>query len=259
MFEDITSCLMEFGLANKEIVVYLAMLELGPKSVQDIARKAGINRSTTYVMIESLKRRGLVSTFEQKKKTMFVAETPQRLRRMMDEEVVKTRTKRERLDQALPRLLAIFHAIEDKPIVRYVEGEEALMRARQEMVHSREPIWELSAVDEPTVEIAQMGSEARIELSKKVSRSRSLLAIKPGMTPPYFERRGFDVREISYNAYPFSGALVIVGKKVFVFTTKSSGVGVIVESGEIAAIARNLFDAAWKSGKPWTPPAGWGR
>ncbi len=258
MLDDLKSCLIEFGLAGKEVEVYLAMLELGPSSAQDIAKKAGVNRSTTYVMIEGLKRRGLLSTFDKGKKTLFAAETPHRLLTFIEEDLKHVQAKRERLDMALPRLLAIFNAVEDKPRVRYFEGEEALQLTRQEMVASREPIWELDAVDEPTVQIANTGADKRIELSKKVSGARLLFAIKPGMIPAFFDRRGFEVREISYHAHPFSGALVIVGKKLFIFTTKSTGMGVIVESGEIADIARNLFDAAWQGAKAWTPPDGWG-
>jgi sugar-specific transcriptional regulator TrmB len=79
MMDDVKIALAELGLAAKEADTYLAMLELGPASVQDIAKKAGINRTTTYVMIEGLKKHGLVSTFERGKKTLFSAENPEQL------------------------------------------------------------------------------------------------------------------------------------------------------------------------------------
>ena len=63
MIDELKNGLKELGFSEKESEVYLAMLELGPAAVQDIAKKAGVNRSTTYVMIESLKRRGLISTY----------------------------------------------------------------------------------------------------------------------------------------------------------------------------------------------------
>jgi len=53
--------LKHIGLSNNEAKVYLAMLELGPSPVLDIAAKAAINRPTTYVQIELLKKKGLVS------------------------------------------------------------------------------------------------------------------------------------------------------------------------------------------------------
>lgn len=257
MLDDIKSCLAEFGLSPKEIDVYLTMLEFGSASVQDIAKKAGVNRSTTYVMIEGLKRRGMASTFDKGKKTLFSAETPQRLRAFLADDLSELQARQHRLEMTLPRLLAIFHAMEDKPRVRYFEGEDALHLARQEMVEAKEPIWELNAVDEPTVQIAKTGSAKRIELSKKVSDARMIFSVKPGVRPAYFDRRGFEVREIDYQRCPFSGALVVVGRKLFIFTTKSIGMGVIVESGEIADIVRAMYEAAWSCARPWIPPEGW--
>ncbi len=215
MLEDIKACLAEFGLSPKEIGVYLTMLELGSASVQDISKKAGVNRSTTYVMIEGLKRRGMAATFDKGKKTFFSAETPQRLRAFLADDFSGLQARQQRMETVLPRLLAIFHATEDKPRVRYFEGEEALHLARQEMVEEKEPIWELNAVDEPTVQLAKTGSEKRIELSKKVSGARLIFSIKPGIRPAYFDRRGFEVKEIDYQRCPFSGALVVVGRKLF--------------------------------------------
>ena len=44
-------------LSEKEAAVYLAALQLGWVPVQDIAKLSKVNRATTYVMIESLKKR----------------------------------------------------------------------------------------------------------------------------------------------------------------------------------------------------------
>ena len=58
---DLIQELGHLGLSEKEAAVYLASLELGPAPVQDISHKAKVNRATTYVMIESLMGRGLIS------------------------------------------------------------------------------------------------------------------------------------------------------------------------------------------------------
>ena len=100
--KELIERLAEYGLSDKESLVYLAMLELGPASVQDIAKKAGVNRATTYVMIEALKRRGLMATFEKGKKTMFVAESPDVLKKLTDQEKKAIQEKENRLQEALP-------------------------------------------------------------------------------------------------------------------------------------------------------------
>jgi len=78
--------LEKLGLSDKEAAVYLASLELGPSPVQVISRKAEVNRATTYVMIEVLLQKGLMSTFDKGKKTMYTAEKPERLHRIVHHE-----------------------------------------------------------------------------------------------------------------------------------------------------------------------------
>ena len=71
--------LQKIGLSHKEAKVYLANLELGQSSVQNIAKKASVNRATTYVILNSLIEKGLCSTFMQNKKTFYAASDPEQL------------------------------------------------------------------------------------------------------------------------------------------------------------------------------------
>ena len=77
--DELKKELEHLGLSEKESRVYLAALELGPSPVQDISHKAHVNRATTYVMIEALSARGLLSTFQKGKKRFYAAESPDRL------------------------------------------------------------------------------------------------------------------------------------------------------------------------------------
>lgn len=46
--------LEKLGFSPKEADVYLALLELGTAVVSDVAKKANINRSTTYILLDAL-------------------------------------------------------------------------------------------------------------------------------------------------------------------------------------------------------------
>lgn len=258
MLEDIKTGLNELGLSDKEAEVYLAMLELGPSSVQDIAKRAGVNRSTTYVMIEGLKKHGLVSTFEKGKKVVFSAENPEKLMSIVSEHMGLLEAKRDRLSQTLPRLMAIFNAMEDKPRVRFFEGDAGLETIREEIVASKEPIWELYAVDEMLMDLVNVEPERRIERTK-VLHGRSLICIKPGFKVPFFDIKGFEVREVDYNRLPFTGDLAIVGSRVYILSYRTRSLGVIIDSADIAEVMKALFEMAWSCATPWVPPADWGK
>ncbi|MFA6429545.1 MAG: helix-turn-helix domain-containing protein [Patescibacteria group bacterium] len=251
---DIKQALMEIGISPKEVEVYLAMLELGPASVQDIAKKAGVNRTTTYVMLEGLQRHGLMSSFEKGKKTMFVAENPQRLVNIISAQVMAVEEKRSHVQSLMPRLLAIFNAIEDKPKVRFFEGEEALSMIRREIVDLRQEIFEVMAVDESMLTIASTRGEERIALNQQGQvRGKILMAIKPGCQPMKIGSPHAEVRVFNYEAFPFSGSLEVVGKRIYILTTKSRGLGIVIESQEVATMMRALLEAIWRHAKPYQP------
>ena len=101
--------LRHLGLSENEAKVYMAMLELGPSVVVEIARKAGTNRPTTYVQIESLKEKGLVSTQIKGKKQYFIAESPEKLELLIDNELKTVENKKGELKTFLPELLNLFN------------------------------------------------------------------------------------------------------------------------------------------------------
>lgn len=248
--------LSELGFSQKEAEVYLAMLELGPANVQEISERAHVNRTTAYDVLEHLKSRLMISTSELHGKTLFVPEHPQRLIALVVDESNKVQEKQKRVEQALPHLSALFNVIQGKPKVRYFEGSRELQLIREELRERGEEVWEVFAVDEDLVEVAKVGERERIEITSEI-KGRNLIAIKPGCTPPYFDRSGLQVRTIDYDKYPFSGDITLCGQTLYIVTNKM--LGIVIESPEVAGMFRSLFDAVWQTAQPWTAPDDWGR
>ena len=124
--------LKELGLAEKEAKVFLASLELGSSAVQEIAKKAEINRATTYVIIEKLMKKGLMSSVEKGKKTFFQTEDPKRLLKLLEEQEESLKRKEEEFKKYLPELETLFNIAEEKPKVRFFEGKEGLIAIRED-------------------------------------------------------------------------------------------------------------------------------
>lgn len=76
--------LKNLDLSEKEAVVYLASLELGSSTIQEIAKKSQISRSTAYEVIESLIKKGLMSSLTKGKKKYFSAAAPETLTTLID-------------------------------------------------------------------------------------------------------------------------------------------------------------------------------
>ncbi|MES2087710.1 MAG: helix-turn-helix domain-containing protein [Patescibacteria group bacterium] len=76
--------LQKLGLSGKEALIYKALFELGSSVVTDVAERAQINRSTAYVLIESLSKRGLVSVSERRGIKIFSPVAPERLTKIAE-------------------------------------------------------------------------------------------------------------------------------------------------------------------------------
>jgi sugar-specific transcriptional regulator TrmB len=73
---EIVENLKSIGLEDKEAKIYLALLKFGQANVGDIADEAGIKRPTAYVVLDELRKKGLVLKIPHAKKTIFAAKTP---------------------------------------------------------------------------------------------------------------------------------------------------------------------------------------
>jgi len=71
--------LRKLGLTEKEVKVYLAGLELGPSSVQNIAKSAKVTRPTAYETIKKLEEKGLFKETKDKGKKALIAQSPERI------------------------------------------------------------------------------------------------------------------------------------------------------------------------------------
>lgn len=129
--------LQNFGLSEKEANVYLASLELGRATVQDISKKAKVNRATTYVQLESLKSRGLVSQISVGKKTYFMAEAPENVLKILEKDKIEVLYKEKELKKIMPNLQTLYNARKDRPNVRFYEGFEGINSLHEEMLKSK--------------------------------------------------------------------------------------------------------------------------
>ncbi len=114
-----------------EISAYLACLELGKATVIQIAKKAGLKRTTVYNIVETLLEKGLLSKFEDQRGQKFLAERPEKL-------IAIFQKKEEELNKILPNLLAITNIGDSdiKPEVKFYQGKEGLIAAYEDTLAS---------------------------------------------------------------------------------------------------------------------------
>src|SRR3990167_5418940 len=100
----IKELLKNSGFLDKEIAIYLTILELGRGTVAEISRKAGINRSTGYVILDSLAGKNLVSISGKEPKQEYVALSPSNLVEYLNRSIQTKKAHRKCKRDILPEL-----------------------------------------------------------------------------------------------------------------------------------------------------------
>jgi sugar-specific transcriptional regulator TrmB len=243
----INQLLQKLGFSSNEAKIYLAALETGTASAQDIAQKAGVKRTTGYSVLSYLVNRGVVAKTKVKGKNRFLAEPPERLLTLINE--------LERgIKQALPELEAIYNKKETKPKIAFYEGRGAVQKVYDDtLIEKPNEIleWNTNAYFEGKADVDLDYIRKRVALNihaKRIAGKGSVWDTK---------HRYLDQRELSQT--------LILPKELFdpqievniynnkvAFLNYAENMSVIIESKAIADAMRQAYELSWKGAQSFS-------
>ena len=244
--------LKKLGLQDKEVAVYLACLQLGPAPVQQISRKADVARATTYVVLGGLMGRGLTTKYKEGKKTLFAAEPPRQLLRLLEKEREVIDEKQHDLEQLLPELQILMKAAGGRPSVRYFQGKEGLHAMRQEIIMYSQPgdtIYNftpgdhLNAVFPRNEDTYYPQRAARGIFARTIFTTKSESTKKLWLSKEY--SKNSERRYVPPGRFPSTSGMTVYGNRIAIGTFVGKQMGVIIESEPMADMMRRLFELAW--------------
>lgn len=112
---ELAHFLENLGFDDKQAQVYLAALELGSATVQELADKSGIKRTSIYNFLDEMKGKGLISELKQDDRLLIVPASPHIL-------LEQSRAHTREIERALPEMMSLFNLPGEKPKIRYYEG-----------------------------------------------------------------------------------------------------------------------------------------
>lgn len=234
------------GLTEKQAKVYVAALFLGPAAVQRIAEQAEVNRATTYVILAELAEMGLVSETTEGKKTVFVAEPPEAIERHLNTLEKEIESRKIQLKESLKDLKEV-NRVEtvDAPVVRFFKGPEAIGAIEaytKRKATKNDTVYGISDTDEliklfPNILKAGPERRKKKNISSKVFYSSSSIDLPDD---PGSNRKTIKLNEKA------KGDLSIYSDRMTIVSFKGEdSTGVIIESKEVVAVMRQLFELAW--------------
>lgn len=235
--------LQTLGLNEKEAKIYLASLELGLTSVQNIAKKAQIKRSTVYELMENLLKQNLITIVPKGKKRYFLAAEPTHLTQVIAH-------KQKTLNQILPELEALSKVSPIKPKIRFYEGEEGIKSVYADTIKEGKDLLAFvsvaTAYESPLINYL---NEQYIKQRTAKKIMAKVIAPDSSLALSYKKRDKVEYRQtklIAEKDYPFSIEINIYGNKVAFMSFKSNELmGVILESKEIAKTMSLIHKFFW--------------
>ena len=249
--------LEDLGLSEKEAKVYLASLELGEAAPAEIAKHAGINRATTYVIAEKLVKDGLMSHLEKDKKTYFMAENPEQLLRLLRKQEQDIKNKEQEFQKYLPELKTIFDTAGERPKVRFFEGKEGLRAIQEDFLGSKDKnIEEVYSWDDIRSVFTEDDLKKIREVRKnKQIRTRAIYVRKEGRIPKVSLLGLSELRIISQKQFLIHSDILLYDNKVAMISLKGKLVGVIIENQAMVDTLRSIFNLAWEAAEKYDKEA----
>lgn len=241
--------LLAAGFSKKQALVYISLLEIGKGTVSQIGRKAGINRTTGYDILDNLVNMGVVTISGKEPKQEYVAERPETISKYIAREIEKKKEALKEVEKIVPELTSL-HNRYDRAKVSFYEGNEGIEKVYEDTLTSHEEIRAFATVDDMHRALPAYFPKY---YKRRASAGISIRAIVP-KTPIGLERRKHDAeeaREIAFvppEKFYFSPEINIYDNKVMIASFREK-LGIIIESAEIADAMKKIYELAWAEAK----------
>ncbi|PIN75353.1 hypothetical protein COV18_04150 [Candidatus Woesearchaeota archaeon CG10_big_fil_rev_8_21_14_0_10_37_12] len=240
--------LKTFGLSEKEAKTYLAGLELGVATANDISLKSKLPRTLAYDILERLIHTGLMSYSIKEGKKYFTAADPNELRRILKE-------KDNAIQYILPKLQTLYKMKGQKrPKIDIFEGKKGLKMLLNEILETKTKTLLVYGSTRASSKLLPAFMEDWH--TRRIQKKIFIKAIYNN-TPEARERVKRLPQAFKYGDYRFMPitaesptATAIYGDTIFLLSwTQEEPFAVRIHSKEMAENNKHYFEALWNFAK----------
>lgn len=239
--------LEELGLSDKEATVYLALLQFDNASPSQIAEKTKLNRSTVYVVFESLEKKGLASETNVGKTVHYQAAPPERLETYVEQQQLKFEEMERRLKDIIPQIKSVQRETGARPIIRVAYGKDAALAQTLEFYNAEDKentgyfIFNQDMLNEQYTQ-KELAKVKEIRPKKQILGKSIYNASAPIASNELTERKQVDKKE-----FPITADISIHEDRVHIVTLGEQTTTILIQSKDFANTLKTLFKLAFRS------------
>lgn len=249
--------LCQIGFTKSEAAIYLELSKIGPQAVSVIAKRISLNRTTTYSILKSLEKKGMISSVRINGIKYFSANDPNCLVGYVDRQCQTFDYYRSELLNLVPK----FRGLRSEytfapPLVSYFEGVEGVKHVVNDALNAEGSYCAFLSLHK----FLQHGMEdflIQYKNKRIMDKKVGLKAIVPDSKEVRaFFNKNYD-KSMMFTEVLFVKNIELLKmfeNQVSVYNNRVSIVhvdvgeeyGVIIESKEVADMQRAIFELAWK-------------
>ncbi|MBI4262719.1 hypothetical protein HY624_04315 [Candidatus Uhrbacteria bacterium] len=238
------------GLTENELRVYQALLDLGTARVSTISKRANLNRTTSYDILNRLMLHGLVAPASGVgSRKQYTAEHPVQLTHHLN----RQQRTIELLREKIPELALLYKTIK-KPSIKFFEGTEGLKQIFLESLTSKTEILAILDVEAWDVPDLTAWGKNYNHMRAQQKLHERILALETPKTVQWLTHYPTTLKYTKYKfipqgTFPFFNAEVNIyeNKVLIALPQKPNRMGILIQSEELATIFRTMFELVWRS------------
>lgn len=248
--DQIMSGLLQLGLAEKEILLYLSILQSANSSIPSLSKETSLSRGTIYDLAEKLKERGFIAEIKKGKKRRLVAESPtNKLYTLLDKKHEQLERSKAIVENILPTLKAISVSEDYKPQIKIYEGEKGFKQVWDEIFGYDGKSFVGIIRIETFVKFSGehflqeiQNRKIKLDFSSRVINEDSPSTQNMKTNDKNFNRE----TRLAPKEFRFPSTEIIFGDKIAMFSTRRENIIVVIESRDFAETHRAYFEMLWK-------------
>ncbi len=247
----LSTILKSFQLTEKEIKVFLRVLELGSQPASHIARVCEMPRNTVRSILDALVKKGLMIRSTRANTQYYAAEKKENLIRLLKFRRVRLN---EDIDHQITLLeeygeeLTTRHWASSRPKITFYEGMSGLEKVYEDTLTAKHGLKSWADFDSC---LETMPAYFRTYFKRRAKKGIPMRSIHPD-TPLAREGQSHDREELRESAlvptdrFTWTPEIQMYDGKINIASWKEK-LGIIIESPEIASALEAIFDLSYEA------------
>ncbi len=249
---DVKLVLKSFGLNDKEVDIYLALLKFGSAQVSLLSHYTGISRSTVQYECKHLEKFGVIKSIRKGNVVLYVAKSPQELFSILSQRKIELERMYFRVQNIMGDLVALQGDNSVVPNVSFFEGVSGIIDILEDTLKENTTLYSVLKLEDKSEihpELWEYFSNEYIEKRKELkNETRSIF--NDNQASRDYRKLDAEMNRVTLllptNEFPFEACSHIYGNKVAFCSYKLKDLtGVIIENEFISKMQFSLFKGAW--------------